>query len=145
MNRNDPVFVQPTDRNHDPVCDKKERYGRNGRNNPLMEKLISPTKRSKSDISGLDSPHSGPASIQKKFLLLAYAFETLSMVRVQCMTDELNEKSRAAIFCTGAKEEGIIRHERIMADGRKRNNVFFSIIDSEWQELKVRLPQKIVR
>ena len=82
---------------------------------------------------------------ETKFLLLTYAFETLNMVRVQFMTDELNAKSRTAILRIGAKEEGIIRHERIMADGRKRNSVFFSIIDSEWQEVKAWLQQKIIR
>lgn len=80
-----------------------------------------------------------------KFLLLMRAFEVMNPVHVQFMTDSLNEKSGEAILRIGAAEEGIIRHERIMADGRKRNNVFFSIIDSEWQEVKVQLPQKIVR
>lgn len=67
----------------------------------------------------------------------------MNMVRVQFMTDELNEKSRAAILRIGAREEGIIRHERIMSDGRKRNSVFFSIIDDEWPDVKVRLLEKI--
>lgn len=35
---------------------------------------------------------------ETKFLLLTHAFEVMNMVRVQFMTDELNEKSRAAIF-----------------------------------------------
>ena len=80
---------------------------------------------------------------ETKFLLLSHAFEVMDMVRVQFMTDELNEKSRAAILRIGAQEEGIIRHERIMCDGRKRNSVFFSIIDSEWADVKARLLQKI--
>lgn len=80
---------------------------------------------------------------ETKFLLLTHAFEVMNMVRVQFMTDELNEKSRAAILRIGAREEGIIRHERIMADGRKRNSVFFSIIDSEWPDVKTGLLQKI--
>jgi len=42
-------------------------------------------------------------------------------VRVQFTTDELNDRSRAAILCIGAKQEGVVRHERIMPDGRKRN------------------------
>jgi RimJ/RimL family protein N-acetyltransferase len=64
-------------------------------------------------------------------------------VRVQFTTDELNEKSRAAILRIGAKQEGIVRHERIMPDGRKRNSVRFSIIDSEWPEIKALLQQKM--
>jgi RimJ/RimL family protein N-acetyltransferase len=69
---------------------------------------------------------------EAKYLLLAYAFDVMRCVRVQFTTDELNERSRAAILRIGARQEGIVRHERIMPDGRKRNSVRFSIIDSEW-------------
>jgi len=80
---------------------------------------------------------------EAKYLLLTYAFEAMNAVRVQFTTDELNEKSRAAILRIGAKQEGIVRHERIMPDGRKRNSVRFSIIDSEWPEVKALLQQKM--
>jgi len=80
---------------------------------------------------------------EAKYLLLTYAFEAMNTVRVQFTTDELNEKSRAAILRIGAKQEGIVRHERIMPDGRKRNSVRFSIIDSEWPEVKALLQQKM--
>jgi len=63
--------------------------------------------------------------------------------RVNRKLDELNEKSRAAILRIGAKQEGIVRHERIMPDGRKRNSVRFSIIDSEWPKVKALLQQKM--
>lgn len=82
---------------------------------------------------------------EAKLLLLTYAFEVLDCVRVQLTTDELNEKSRAAILRLGAVQEGIVRHERIMPDGRKRNSVRFSIIDSEWPQVKVRLQAKLLR
>jgi len=80
---------------------------------------------------------------EAKYLLLNHAFEAMNAVRVQFTTDELNEKSRAAILRIGAKQEGIVRHERIMPDGRKRNSVRFSIIDSEWPEIKALLQQKM--
>lgn len=82
---------------------------------------------------------------EAKYLLLSHAFETMRCVRVQFTTDELNEKSRAAILRIGAKQEGIVRHERIMPDGRKRNSVRFSIIDEEWAEVKVMLEGKLGR
>ncbi|KUZ68212.1 GNAT family N-acetyltransferase [Burkholderia ubonensis] len=82
---------------------------------------------------------------EAKWLLLTYAFETLRCVRVQFTTDELNEKSRAAILRLGAKQEGIVRHERIMPDGRKRNSVRFSIIDDEWPDVKARLRERLAR
>lgn len=82
---------------------------------------------------------------EAKLLLLTYAFEVLDCVRVQFTTDELNEKSRAAILRLGAVQEGIVRHERIMPDGRKRNSVRFSIIDSEWPQVKATLQAKLQR
>ncbi|PCE23568.1 GNAT family N-acetyltransferase [Paraburkholderia acidicola] len=82
---------------------------------------------------------------ESKLLLLTHAFEVMNAVRVQFTTDELNEKSRAAILRIGAKQEGIVRHERIMPDGRKRNSVRFSIIDSEWVDVKTMLLQKVAR
>lgn len=82
---------------------------------------------------------------EAKLLLLTHAFEAMHVIRVQFTTDELNEKSRAAILRIGARQEGIVRNERIMPDGRKRNSVRFSIIDSEWPDVKTMLLQKLAR
>lgn len=76
---------------------------------------------------------------EAKYLLLRAAFDEMACVRVQLTTDESNIKSRTAILRLGAKEEGVIRNERIMPDGRKRNSVRYSIIDDEWPGIKVRL------
>jgi RimJ/RimL family protein N-acetyltransferase len=80
---------------------------------------------------------------EAKFLMLCCAFENLNCVRVQFTTDEINEKSRSAILRLGAKQEGIVRHERIMPNGRKRNSVRFSIIDDEWPSVRHRLEERI--
>jgi RimJ/RimL family protein N-acetyltransferase len=80
---------------------------------------------------------------EAKLLMLQYAFESLGCVRVQFTTDELNEKSRHAILRLGAKQEGIIRNERIMPNGRKRHSVRFSIIDDEWPKVKRRLISRL--
>lgn len=81
---------------------------------------------------------------EMKYLMLTYAFEELRCVRVQFQTDELNEKSRAAILRLGARQEGIIRKERIMPGGRVRNTVRFSIIDDEWPQVKASLEVRLV-
>ena len=91
------------------------------------------------------STQNSAINTEAKLLLLTYAFEVLDCVRVQFTTDELNEKSRAAILRLGAVQEGIVRHERIMRDGRKRNSVRFSIIDSEWPQVKANLQAKLQR
>lgn len=79
------------------------------------------------------------ANTECKLLMLHHAFEALGCVRVQFTTDVLNLRSRQAILRLGAVEEGVIRHDRIMPNGRKRNSVRFSIIDDEWPDVRARL------
>lgn len=81
---------------------------------------------------------------EAKLLMLSYAFEVLDCVRVQFTTDVMNERSRAAVLRLGAVQEGIVRHERIMPDGRKRDSVRFSIIDTEWIGVKERLRVRLL-
>jgi len=78
-----------------------------------------------------------------KYLLLRHAFETFGCIRVELKTDSLNEKSRNAILRIGAKQEGVFRNHMITASGRIRHSIYFSIIDSEWPEVKFRLEEKL--
>jgi N-acetyltransferase len=80
---------------------------------------------------------------ETKYLLLHHAFETLGCMRVELKTDSLNAKSRAAILRIGAKEEGIFRNHMITSSGRIRHTVYFSILDSEWPEVKARLGERL--
>lgn len=83
------------------------------------------------------------ANTEAKYLMLRHAFETLACIRVQFTTDMLNEASRRAILRLGAVEEGLIRNERIMPDGRKRTSVRFSIIEDEWPAVEARLSARL--
>lgn len=74
-----------------------------------------------------------------KYLLLKHAFEDLKCIRVQLKTDSLNERSQKAIERIGAKKEGVLRNHMILPDGRMRHSVFYSIIDTEWADVKRRL------
>jgi RimJ/RimL family protein N-acetyltransferase len=78
-----------------------------------------------------------------KYLMLAHAFENLRCIRVELKTDSLNERSRNAILRIGAKEEGTFRNHMITASGRLRHTVYFSITDSEWPLVKVKLQEKL--
>lgn len=78
-----------------------------------------------------------------KLLMLRHAFEDLGCVRVQFTTDVLNERSRRAIERLGAVEEGVIRNERIMPDGRRRSSVRYSILDEEWPAVRERLEGRL--
>jgi len=80
---------------------------------------------------------------ETKYLLLQHAFETLGCIRVEFKTDVLNERSRRALLRIGAKEEGVFRRHMILADGRVRDTVYFSIIDTEWPEVKTALAAKL--
>lgn len=71
-----------------------------------------------------------------KYLLLKYCFETLGMIRVQLKTDERNVRSQKAIERLGATKEGILRKERILANGYVRNAVLYSITDADWSSVK---------
>lgn len=83
------------------------------------------------------------ANTESKLLLLRYAFEELQCVRVQFTTDVLNERSQAAILRLGAVQEGIIRNERIMPNGRKRTSIRYSIIDDEWPAVRTDLQRRL--
>jgi RimJ/RimL family protein N-acetyltransferase len=78
-----------------------------------------------------------------KFLMLRHAFEQLAAIRVEFKTSEHNHKSRNAIARLGASFEGILRQQRILPSGNYRNTAIFSIIDSEWPDIKQRLLQSI--
>lgn len=82
---------------------------------------------------------------EAKLLMLAHAFDELGMVRVQFMTDAQNERSRAAILRLGATEEGRLRKERIMSDGRVRDSLLFSITDDDWPEVRAKLEAALRR
>lgn len=84
-----------------------------------------------------------PVNTEAKLLLLTHAFEHWRTVRVEFITDVLNQQSRAAILRLGAKEEGILRNHLIMPNGRIRDSVCFSIIAAEWPEVKARLKAKL--
>ena len=74
-----------------------------------------------------------------KYLLLEHAFETLRCIRVQFKTDKRNLRSQRAIERLGAKREGVLRNHMVLPDGRYRDSVFYSILDSEWTKVKERL------
>jgi N-acetyltransferase len=82
---------------------------------------------------------------EAKYLMLRHAFETLGCMRVELKTDSLNERSRNAILRLGAKEEGTFRNHMMTSTGRIRHSVYFSIIDTEWPEVKARLEEKLAR
>jgi RimJ/RimL family protein N-acetyltransferase len=82
---------------------------------------------------------------EAKFLMLRHAFEIWKCIRVELKTDALNQKSRNAILRLGAKEEGTLRKHLITWTGRVRDTVYFSILDTEWPEVKKRLERRLAK
>lgn len=74
-----------------------------------------------------------------KFALLKYAFETMEFRRVQLSADIRNTRSQKAILKLGATKEGIFRANYIDTAGISRDDVYFSLIQSEWEGIKKRV------
>ncbi len=64
---------------------------------------------------------------------------------VQFRTDWFNTGSQRAIERLGAKRDGVLRGQRIMADGRVRDTVVYSILDHEWPGVKRNLETMAMR
>jgi N-acetyltransferase len=84
-----------------------------------------------------------PVNPEAKYLLMRHAFETLGMVRVQLKTDLRNKHSQHAIEKLGAVKEGVLRNHMILPDGYIRTSVMYSIIDTEWPDVKRRLVERL--
>jgi RimJ/RimL family protein N-acetyltransferase len=84
-----------------------------------------------------------PVNPAAKRLLLAHAFEGHGAVRVQFSVDTRNLRSQAAVIKLGARQEGVLRKNKIVADGYLRDTAVFSILDSEWPEVKDRLDARL--
>lgn len=80
---------------------------------------------------------------EAKLLMLTHAFEVWKCLRVELKTDANNERSRRAIARIGGVEEGTLRSHMITEAGRRRDTVYFSILDSEWQRVKADLTSKL--
>jgi RimJ/RimL family protein N-acetyltransferase len=82
---------------------------------------------------------------ESKYLLLSYAFDTLKCIRVQFKADVLNNRSITGIEKLGAVREGVFRNHLILTDGRLRDSVVFSILESEWKTVKARMQDRLIK
>ncbi len=85
----------------------------------------------------------GVVNPEAKYLLMRHAFDDWRAIRVALKTDIKNVHSQAAIEKLGARYEGSLRNQRIRPDGSYRDTVIFSIIESEWPEVKARLEVRL--
>ena len=90
-----------------------------------------------------------PLNTEAKRLLLAHAFEQLGCIAVEFRTHFFNQQSRRAIERLGAKLDGILRSHQInphpLAAGALRDTCVYSIIESEWPNVRAHLDFQLNR
>ena len=80
-----------------------------------------------------------------KLLLLGHAFGALECAVVGFRTDNFNFASQQAIAGLGAKKDGVIRHHHPRRDGTVRDTVMYSILATEWPDVKRHLELRLDR
>ena len=82
---------------------------------------------------------------EAKLLMLEHAFERWRVHRVSLMTDARNARSRSAIERLGAGFDGVVRAQRVAADGGIRDTACYSILDREWPDVRASLQSRLDR
>jgi RimJ/RimL family protein N-acetyltransferase len=83
------------------------------------------------------------ANVEAKLMMMRHAFETLGCVRVEFKTDARNDRSRVALSALPAKFEGTLRNHMIVPDVGQRDSAYYSVIDSEWPEVRKNLERRL--
>lgn len=76
---------------------------------------------------------------EAKLLLMTHAFERLGCLRVEFKADSRNLRSQRALERAGATREGVLRNHMVVQREFSRDSVYFSVIESEWADVKERL------
>lgn len=85
------------------------------------------------------SLHGTGANVEAKLLMLRCAFEDWGLERVELKTDLLNLRSQRAMERLGFTREGVLRRHMVVAGGRVRDTVYYSVVREEWPSVKSRL------
>ena len=80
-----------------------------------------------------------------KLLLFEHAFETVGCQVVGLRTDNFNFASQRAIERLGAKKDGVVRHHQARRDGTVRDSVMYSVLATEWPDVKRHLLLRLTR
>jgi N-acetyltransferase len=80
-----------------------------------------------------------------KLLLFTYGFEKLGCKVIGLRTDNFNFRSQRAIEALGVKKDGAIRHHWPRRDGTIRDTVMYSLLATEWPDVKRHLEFRMSR
>jgi N-acetyltransferase len=80
-----------------------------------------------------------------KLLLFEHAFDRVGCKVVGLRTDNFNVVSQRAIEALGAKKDGVIRHHQARRDGTVRDTVMYSVLATEWPDVRRHLELRLSR
>jgi RimJ/RimL family protein N-acetyltransferase len=80
-----------------------------------------------------------------KLLLFTHAFDRLGCQVVGLRTDNFNFASQRAIEALGARKDGVIRHHQSRRDGTVRDSVMYSVLATEWRDVRRHLELRLQR
>jgi RimJ/RimL family protein N-acetyltransferase len=87
------------------------------------------------------------ANTEAKLLMMTHAFDVWGVRRLDLKTDERNERSRRAIERIGGRFEGVLRDWQAAQvdgeEGKTRNSAMYSILRSEWPDVRARLEERL--
>ncbi len=83
------------------------------------------------------------ANAECKLLLMRHAFERLGCRRVEFHTDELNERSRAALEALPARLDGVLREVKWTPSDRWRSTAVYSVLADEWSAVERQLAARV--
>lgn len=80
-----------------------------------------------------------------KLLLLTHGFESLGCAVIGLRTDRFNTRSQRAIEALGAQRDGVLRHHQARRDGSVRDSVMYSILRTEFTDVRRNLLGRLAR
>lgn len=119
---------------------------------PAHGRIVGATKLADFDL-GNESTHIGwtaydprvwgsAVNPETKLLLLGLAFDH-GFGRVKIQADAANARSRGAIEKLGAKLDGVMRRDKLRADGSWRDSAVYSVIVDEWAAVRAGLEARL--
>jgi RimJ/RimL family protein N-acetyltransferase len=88
-----------------------------------------------------------PVNTEAKLLMMTHAFDVWGVQRLDLKSDARNERSRRAMERIGAQFEGVLRNwqpsQAAGEEGLARDSAMYSVVSSEWPEVRRRLVARL--
>lgn len=88
-----------------------------------------------------------PVNTEAKLLMMTHAFDVWAVQRLDLKSDARNERSRRAMERLGAHFEGVLRNwqpsQAPGEEGLTRDSAMYSVLPSEWPDVRRRLEARL--